>query len=177
MSKLIIISYDLPITLEPNSDQSFLLTPKSHARTSGLENFYKAQKTVWFGRPGFNKGEFSPAERKKFAEAYKEKNCYPVYLGKKEHERFLDGFSNRTIWPLFHYFTQSAIYREELWKAYVKVNRAYAEEVLPHLKAGDRLWIHDYHLMLLPQMIREQKPGVSIGLFIHVPFPSFEIFR
>jgi trehalose 6-phosphate synthase/phosphatase len=177
MSKLIIISYELPIMLEPNSDQSFLMTPKAHARTSGLEDFHKAQKTVWFGRPGLNKGEVSPADRKKHAEAYKEKNCYPVYLGKKEHERFLDGFSNRTIWPLFHYFTQNAIYREELWKAYVKVNRAYAKVVLPHLKAGDRIWIHDYHLMLLPSMIREQFPEVSIGFFMHIPFPSYEIFR
>jgi len=177
MSKLVIISYELPIRLEPNSDESFLLTPKSHARTSGLEDFHKTHETVWFGRPGLNKGELSSSEREKHTEAYKEKNCYPVYLGKKEHERFLDGFSNRTIWPLFHYFTQNAIYREELWTAYVKVNRAYAKEVLPHLKAGDRIWIHDYHLMLLPTMIREQFPSVSIGFFMHIPFPSFEIFR
>ena len=177
MSKLVIISYELPIILESDSDKSYLLTPKSHARTSGLEEFYKTQKTVWFGRPGLNKGEISATERDKLTKAYKEKNCYPVYLGRKEHERFLDGFSNRTLWPLFHYFTQNAIYREELWKAYLKVNREYLEEILPHLKAGDRVWIHDYHLMLLPSMIRKEFPSVSIGFFLHIPFPSYEIFR
>jgi trehalose 6-phosphate synthase/phosphatase len=179
MSRLVIISYELPIVLEPAGDRSYHITPKSYARTSGLENFYKAQKTVWFGRPGLNRGELPPAEREKLSNAYREKDCYPVFLGKKEHERFLDGFSNRTIWPLFHYFTQNAIYREELWKAYEKVNRAYAEEVLPHLNPGDRVWIHDYHLMLLPSMIREKVPAtaVSIGFFMHIPFPSYEIFR
>ncbi len=177
MSKLVIISYELPILLESSGDQSYLSTPKSHARTSGLEDFYKKQKTIWFGRPGLNRGELSPAEREKLSAAYREKDCFPVFLGKKEHERFLDGFSNRTIWPLFHYFTQNAVYREDLWKAYSKVNRAYAEVVLPHLKPGDRVWIHDYHLMLLPSMIREHLPSVSIGFFLHIPFPSYEIFR
>ncbi len=156
MSKLVIISYELPIILEPARDKSYLLTPVSHARTSGLENFHKEQKTVWFGRPGISRGDISADDRNKLSKAYEKENCYPVFLGKKEHERFLDGFSNRTIWPLFHYFTQNAVYREDYWKAYEKVNRSYAEEVLPHLKAGDRIWIHDYHLMLLPRMIREK---------------------
>ncbi len=177
MSKLVIVSYELPVILEPSGDHSYLLTPKSHARTSGLEEFYKTQRTIWFGRPGQNKGDLSRPEREKITKAYREKNCYPVYLGKKDHERFLDGFSNRTVWPLFHYFTQNAIYREELWRAYVKVNRAYAEEVIPHLKPGDRVWIHDYHLLLLPRLIRERYPSVSIGFFMHIPFPSYEIFR
>lgn len=177
MSKLVIISYELPILLEPDRDESYLLTPKSHARTSGLEEFYRNENAIWFGRPGLNRGELPPAEREKLSEAYRERDCFPVYLGKKLHERFLDGFSNRTIWPLFHYFTQIAVYREELWKAYVKVNQGYAEEVLPHLKSGDRIWIHDYQLLLLPRMIRQKFPAVSIGFFMHIPFPSYEIFR
>ena len=59
----------------------------------------------------------------------------------------------------------------------MKINNLYAQKILQIINDGDILWIHDYHLMLLPQMIREQKPGISIGLFNHVPFPSFEIFR
>jgi trehalose 6-phosphate synthase/phosphatase len=133
MSKLVIISYELPMIMEPSGDHPYFMTPKWHARTSGLEAFYREQKTIWFGRPGQNRGDLAPAERDRQKEAYIEKNCYPVFLGKKEHEQFLDGFSNRTIWPLFHYFTQNAIYREDMWKAYVKVNRAYAEEAIPHL--------------------------------------------
>jgi trehalose 6-phosphate synthase/phosphatase len=177
MSKLVIISYELPMIMEPSGDHPYFMTPKWHARTSGLEAFYREQKTIWFGRPGQNRGDLAPAERDRQKEAYIEKNCYPVFLGKKEHEQFLDGFSNRTIWPLFHYFTQNAIYREDMWKAYVKVNRAYAEEAIPHLEPGDRIWIHDYHLLLLPRMIREKIPSVSIGFFMHIPFPSYEIFR
>jgi trehalose 6-phosphate synthase/phosphatase len=177
MSKLVIISYELPIILESRGDQSYLSTPKSHARTSGLESFYEAQKTIWIGRPGLNRGDLSQAQRAKLTNAYAEKNCYPVFLGKKLHDRFLDGFSNRTIWPLFHYFTQNAIYREDLWNAYVDANQAYLDEVLPLLNAGDTVWIHDYHLFLLPKMIREKFSSVSVGFFMHIPFPSYEIFR
>ncbi|MFC2112290.1 bifunctional alpha,alpha-trehalose-phosphate synthase (UDP-forming)/trehalose-phosphatase [Bacteroidota bacterium] len=177
MSRLVIISYELPIMLESDGDQTYLMTPKSHARTSGLESFHKSQNTIWVGRPGLNRGDLSPSGRDKLIKAYNEKKCYPVFLGKKDHERFLDGFSNRTIWPLFHYFTQNTIYREEHWKAYKKANKAYLEEILPLLKTGDRVWIHDYHLMLLPKMIREKFPSVSIGFFMHIPFPSYEIFR
>jgi trehalose 6-phosphate synthase/phosphatase len=68
-------------------------------------------------------------------------------------------------------------YSEVSWKAYVKINRMYAEKILENIKDGDIVWIHDYHLMLVPQMIREQEPGIPIGLFVHIPFPSFEIFR
>ena len=71
----------------------------------------------------------------------------------------LHGFSRNTIWPLFHYFTEHVTYSEVSWKAYVKINRLYAEKILEIVKDGDILWIHDYHLMMLPQMIREQKPG------------------
>lgn len=177
MSKLVIISYELPINLEPTGDNAYLMTPKAHARTSGLEAFYREQKTVWFGRPGLNRGELAPVERDRLKEAYIEKGCYPIFLGRKSHERFLDGFSNRTIWPLFHYFTQNAIYREDLWGSYLKVNSRYAEEAIPHLEAGDRVWIHDYHLLLLPSLIRARVPSVSIGFFMHIPFPSYEIFR
>ena len=69
------------------------------------------------------------------------------------------------------------MYREEYWGSYVKVNRKYADRVIPLLSDGDKVWIHDYHLMLLPRMIREMYPGVSIGFFLHIPFPSYEIFR
>ncbi len=86
-------------------------------------------------------------------------------------------FSRNTIWPLFHYFTQNAKYEDNYWEAYIRVNQLFADKIISLVEEDDLLWIHDFHLLLLPGMIRKQLPGLSIGLFIHIPFPSFEIFR
>ena len=105
------------------------------------------------------------------------KDCHPIYLKRKEVEKYLDGFANGTLWPLFHYFQELASFRKEEWNAYINVNHKYADELSEILKPGDKVWIHDYHLMLLPKILRERFPDLSIGYFQHIPFPSFEIFR
>jgi trehalose 6-phosphate synthase/phosphatase len=177
MPKLLIISYELPLILDRTGHQHFEITPKSDAITMGLEDFYRKQNAFWIGRPGIDRGDIAKDERKRLEKEFLQNRCHPIYTGKKENERFLDGFSNRTLWPLFHYFTQNAVYREDYWKNYVKVNRKYADKAISLLKPGDSVWIHDYHLMLVPQMIREEHPGMSIGFFLHITFPSYEIFR
>ncbi|GAH06652.1 unnamed protein product, partial [marine sediment metagenome] len=151
--------------------QYFEVTPKYDALSLGLEDFYQRENAIWVGRPGVDRGDVEKDERERLEKELLKSRCYPIYTGKKENNRFLEGFSNRTIWPLFHYFTQNAVYREEYWNGYVKVNRRYADRIIPLLKEGDKVWIHDYHLMLLPQMIRERFPGVSIGFFLHISFP------
>jgi trehalose 6-phosphate synthase/phosphatase len=103
--------------------------------------------------------------------------CASVSLTEKDVELFYGGFSNNTIWPLFHYFGEYTVIKQEYWKSYVEVNRKFAKVILKNLKAGDKIWVHDYHLLLLPQMLKEKMPNVSIGFFLHIPFPSFEIFR
>ena len=177
MSKLVIIAHELPYILERTDDQHYAVISKSHIFGSGLDEFYKQQKCIWFGRPRMNKGDVSRTERDRLEKEFHKNNCYPVYTSKKEHDKFLDGFSILTIWPLFHYFTENTVYKEEYWDSYVNINKKYADEIMPLLDIGDKVWIHDYHLMLLPQMIREKFPWVSIGFFLHIPFPSYEIFR
>jgi trehalose 6-phosphate synthase/phosphatase len=177
MSKLITIAHELPYILERSEDLKFEVIPKSHIFGSGLDDFYKEHKCVWLGRPRKNKGDLSKHERERLTKEFHKHNCYPVYTSKRDHDKFLDGFSITTIWPLFHYFTENTFYREEFWEAYVRINRKYADEAMPLLEIGDKVWIHDYHLMLLPSLIRQKFPWVSIGFFLHIPFPSFEIFR
>ena len=87
------------------------------------------------------------------------------------------GFCNRTLWPLFHYFTTLARFEEEHWKEYQRVNRAFASALAEVLQPDDILWIHDYHLLLLPRLVRERFPHMPIGFFLHIPFPSYEVFR
>lgn len=101
----------------------------------------------------------------------------PVFLSATEIEDFYEGFSNETLWPNFHYFNQYTVYNDDLWKAYQKVNRKFAKELEDVLEEGDTLWIHDYQLLLLPQMVREMNANLSIGFFLHIPFPSYESFR
>ena len=92
-------------------------------------------------------------------------------------ENFYHGFCNKTIWPLFHYFTTYAEYEKEYWLTYKRVNQIFFDALLKILREDDTIWIHDYHLMLLPQMIREKFPASKIGFFLHIPFPTFEVFR
>ena len=86
-------------------------------------------------------------------------------------------FPNNTIWPLFHYFNLYATYDLKNWETYQKVNQKFCDEIIKVAKSNDTIWIHDYQLMLLPQMIREHLPDAKIGYFHHIPFPSHEIFR
>ena len=82
-----------------------------------------------------------------------------------------------TVLSLFHYGPLYAVYSKDLWQAYERVNEAFVEAVVEVAKDGDIIWVHDYHLMLLPKLIRERLPKATIGFFLHIPFPSFETFR
>jgi trehalose 6-phosphate synthase/phosphatase len=129
---------------------------------------------VWMGWPGAT----IPAEHEAAVRAYGEKfKSMPVFLPEENMDRFYLGFCNKTIWPLFHYFPSLTQYQEEHWEEYRNINRMFSEAVVNALRPDDILWIHDYHLMLLPKMVREKFPEMPIGFFLHVPFPSWEIFR
>jgi len=101
----------------------------------------------------------------------------PVFLDADTMEKFYRGFCNSTLWLLFHYFLTHAKFREADWAQYVKVNEAFRDSVLSVYQPNDTVWVHDYHLMLLPKLLREKVPDLSIGFFLHTPFPAYDIFR
>ncbi len=101
----------------------------------------------------------------------------PVFLSQNEIEKYYEGFSNGILWPICHYVPSYATYVQEFWDAYVEVNRRFADCVLSHAQPEDTIWVHDYQLLLVPQMVRARLPDVRIGYFHHIPFPSYEIFR
>lgn len=101
----------------------------------------------------------------------------PIFIEKEIYDGYYNGFSNSTLWPLFHYFPSLVEYKKENYDAYVKANDAFVEKILSVYQEGDVIWVHDYQLMLLPQMIRDRLPGATIGFFLHIPFPSYELFR
>lgn len=100
----------------------------------------------------------------------------PVRLDEDEVETFYHGFSNRTLWPLYHDAIRAPEFRREWWWPYVDVNQRYAKAAAAVAKRGDLVWVHDYHLQLVPRMLREMRPDLRIGFFLHVPFPPEELF-
>ena len=176
MKRLILASNILPVHIAWQ-DGKYLIERAEEQTISGLQDFYQEFQPKWVGLTGFENHDFNKREAETLEKQLLAYSCIPVFPRSSDRNLYHHGFARNTIWPLFHYFTENVSYSEVSWKAYVKVNRLFADKILEFIEEGDTLWIHDYHLMLLPEMIRIKKPGVSIGLFIHVPFPSYEIFR
>jgi len=177
MKRLFIISHQLPVIVRKENDQ-FLVEPGDERERTGLSDFYNSNDCHWIGLTGVEGYTFQNDEKLKLAAKLRaEHNSFPVFPSPADLDNYLHGFAKNTLWPLFHYFTQNVSYDVKHWLAYKRVNQLYAEQIAEVIQDGDTIWIHDYHLTLLPQLIRAQKPKVSIGLFIHIPFPSFEIFR
>jgi len=176
MRHLILASSELPVEVQTFPDE-FNITPSGELKFSGLQNFYKKHKAHWVGQIKEDVSHLSRTEKKMLEDKLSAYNCYPIFPEpEKDQVNHMD-FSENTLWPLFHYFTQNTIYDDVSWRSYVKINNLYAEKIKILLQEDDILWIHDYHLLLLPRLIREEHPSVSIGLFVHIPFPSFEVFR
>lgn len=130
---------------------------------------------LWMGWPGGSISVEHQPEVRSYAET--RFHARPVFLSEENVEGFYHGFCNRTLWPLFHYFPYLTRYEEYSWEEYRRANQAYAEALRDALLPGDLLWVHDYQLLLLPRLIREWFPDLPIGFFLHIPFPSFEVFR
>ncbi len=176
MDRLIIVSNRLPISVS-KSRKKIEFIPSVGGLATGLDSFYRSYESLWIGWPGITREEISEEEEENIRERLMEKNCYPVFLTQKDMEYYYYGFCNKTIWPLFHYFYTFTIYNEKFWKAYKNINQAFCETTLKIARPGDIIWIHDYHLMLLPKLIRDTITEATIGFFLHIPFPSFELFR
>ena len=129
---------------------------------------------VWIGWPGTVVPEHLQPEATKSLE---KDNLVPVFISADEEEDFYGRVCNDTLWPLLHYFGDRLRLTPEAWQRYIDVNERFANAILEHTGADSRVWIHDFHLMLVPAMLRRRAPGLSIGFFLHTPFPSSEVYR
>ncbi len=175
MNRLLIVSNRLPINIVKRENQLFF-KPSAGGVSKGLDTYSKSVKSIWIGWPGIV-SENIKDKKKSIVKNLRSKNFHPVFLSKGEVEKFYYGFCNKTVWPLFHYFPQYTTYDDKLWEGYKKVNEHYRDTIIDLIAPGDNIWINDYQLMLLPKLIREKIPEATIGFFLHIPFPSFEIFR
>ncbi len=177
MSKTIFVSNRLPVTVK-KEEQKLSYHKSIGGLATGLKSYHENSDALWVGWTGLPNEVLTDEDHllieNKLLNDYK---CVPIDLSEYEIDQYYYGFSNNTIWPLFHYFSNLANYDIENWESYKKVNLKFYHKIKPLLNDDDIVWIHDYQLMLLPQLIRENHPNVRIGFFLHIPFPSYEIFR
>lgn len=176
MSKTIIISNRLPVQLQI-SNGGITAIPSVGGLATGMKSVHSGGDSLWIGWSGLTDEEIPEELAPKIDKALAEHGSSKVRLTKKEVNGFYFGFSNRTIWPLFHYFLEYSEFELSYWETYKAVNQKFADAILEKAGDNDTIWVHDYQLMLVPQMVREKHPNISIGFFLHIPFPSYEIFR
>jgi trehalose 6-phosphate synthase/phosphatase len=179
--RLVLVSNRLPFQLLEKGGK-ISLKESDGGLVSALKSFSEREEAAnlfdekwWVGS-----ADFPAARWEKFTAKSKVKHAFqiaPIFIEPKTYNRYYNGFCNATLWPLFHYFPSFVEYDENTFKSYEEVNRIFADKLATMLRPDDVLWIHDYQLFLLPQMIRDRFPEATIGFFLHIPFPNFEIFR
>ena len=176
MSRLIIVSNRLPVSVAKQKD-GFIYNESVGGVATGISSLSEPKERLWFGWPGIPSNHLTPDSRNQITKELNNRGCHPVFLSNQNIRDFYSGFSNKTIWPLFHYFSELTMFEEQYWRSYNAVNQLFCDELIPQVTKDDIIWVHDYQLMLLPQMIRQQLPQAQIGFFLHIPFPSFELLR
>ena len=193
--RLIIVSNRLPYSFTLKNDKScmdaedeelpsikdndpyFELSQSDGGLVSGLKPLAEKEDTIWLGWADTTDLDLNDEEIGVLKKELREEGCVPVFLNQQEVTDYYDGFSNSAIWPLFHYFAQYCRFEQEKWESYIHVNEKFCDVIAEVAEPDDTIWIQDYHLLLLPKMVREKIPEVSIGFFLHIPFPSHEMFR
>ncbi|MEQ7128968.1 trehalose-6-phosphate synthase [Actinopolymorpha sp. B11F2] len=165
----VVVANRLPVDRveEPDGSASWRRSPGG--LVTALDPVMRANKGAWIGWAGATGEAPEP-----FDEAGM--HLVSVPLSAKEVEEYYEGFSNATLWPLYHDVIAPPAYRREWWEAYVKVNQRFAEAAARVAGQGALVWIHDYQLQLVPEMLRELRPDLRIGYFLHIPFPPVELY-
>ncbi len=166
--RLIVVSNRLPVT-RVGSGAGTRWQTSAGGLVTAMVPILRRRGGCWVGWPGGTGRAPRTIE-------HDEMRLHGVRLSSSDLAGFYHGFSNRTLWPLFHDAIRTPEFRREWWKPYVEVNERYARAAARAYKPGDTVWVHDYHLMLVPAMLRRLKPRARIGFFLHIPFPPEELF-
>jgi trehalose 6-phosphate synthase/phosphatase len=168
---LVIASNRLPTRL--SIDGRSVQVQRSPGGLSAALAAFRGQAT-WVGWPGT---VVPTALQKRVRGRLAKEHLHPVFLSAEEEVDFYGKVCNDTLWPLFHYFSDRLRITPEAWARYVDVNQRFADTIIEHCEPDSRVWVHDFHLMLVPAMLRARQPRLSIGFFLHIPFPSSEVYR
>ena len=176
MNKTIIVSNRLPVNLQ--IEQGIVSARSSvGGLATGMKSVHSEGNGIWIGWSGLTEEQLDDDLSQQVDAALEKEKCATVSLNEYDVENFYYGFSNRTLWPMFHYFQEYTEFELDQWNSYKEVNQKFADAVLEQAGDGDTIWVHDYQLMLVPKMIRDKNPSLTVGFFLHIPYPSYEIFR
>lgn len=179
--RLLIVSFRLPYRFSLVRKR-LKLRPSSGGLATSLKSFLERENEIsdyeschWIGVGDCEKKTFDEIIQTPIIDG--NVNLHPLFIPEKLLTPFYNGFCNSVLWPLFLYFPSFVDYKDEYFEAYKKVNLLICEEIVKLYTPGDVIWVHDYQLMLLPEMLRGQLPFTRIGFFLHIPFPTFELYR
>jgi trehalose 6-phosphate synthase/phosphatase len=175
MNRILIVSNRLPVTVVRIEDR-IQLQLSAGGLATGLRGVHAKSNGVWVGWAG-DPGGLTPPEQRTLAEQLKAWRLAPVSLSAEEVEGFYESFCNGVLWPVLHDLVGQLPLHFPGFELYEKINCRFAKAVVAQYRPGDLVWVHDYQLMLVPQMVREQIPDARIGFFLHVPFPASDLFR
>jgi len=170
MSKLFLVSNRLPVSLRQRQDRGVELVQSSGGLVTGLNPLHEEGDTLWFGYPGRELDERSRATLEGL-------RLVPVSVPSRDYRDYYNGYANSALWPLFHYLIERCSFSDRGFSAYRRVNERFADVVAERATGDETIWVHDYQLMMLPGMLRKRLPNSRIGFFLHIPFPSSELFR
>jgi trehalose 6-phosphate synthase len=172
-SDFVVVANRLPVDLErlPDGTTSFKRSPGG--LVTALEPLLRRRRGAWVGWPGVVDDDVDVDAEPIVQEDLR---LIPVRLSADDVAEYYEGFSNATLWPLYHDVIVKPIYHRDWWERYVKVNRRFAEATSRTVAHGGTVWVQDYQLQLVPNMLRALRPDVTIGFFLHIPFPPVELF-
>jgi trehalose 6-phosphate synthase/phosphatase len=174
--RLIVVSNRLPLTVRRVGDR-WQSEPSSGGLVAAVAPVMERNRGIWIGWPGDGVLADDPCRAELLAEWEREHRLVAVDLPARISSAFYDGYSNTTLWPLMHGFPSRVVFDAESWQAYRDANERFAAAVAARTRPGDIVWVHDYQLMLVPRLLRDALPDVRVGFFLHIPFPSPEVFR
>jgi len=172
---LILVSNRLPVSIAI-TDGNVELKRSAGGLATALRALHEKNGEAWIGSIG-DVSSLSDEQKTKLTADLTDIKCISVDITVEEMKSYYDGFSNGVLWPLFHYQLDRIPPSSQEWESYRKVNEKFATAAVAAYKPGDMIWVHDYQLMLVPQMIRELLPDAKIGFFLHIPFPVTEVLR
>lgn len=176
--RLFIVANRLPVSITGEKEDA-KIQPASGGLVTAIRSYLlhsnnKYSDIFWAGVPGCSEDTWAEASVQLKESHF---TYLPVLAEKDQYDKYYNGFSNSVLWPLFHYFPTYAEYNLDQYEDYLRVNEQFAEVLSAQCREGDTIWIHDYHLLPLAGMLRKKCPEIKIGFFLHIPFPSYEVFR
>ncbi|CAN1565941.1 OtsA Trehalose-6-phosphate synthase [Mycobacteriaceae bacterium] len=168
-SDFVVVANRLPIDMEPQPDGTVVFKRSPGGLVTALEPLLRRNRGAWIGWPGVVDAAEDPIVENGL-------HLHPVRLDDDDVADYYEGFSNATLWPLYHDLIVKPVYERRWWDRYVDVNRRFAEASSRAAAPGATVWVQDYQLQLVPKMLRSLRPDLTIGFFMHIPFPPVEIF-